>query len=510
MSAARGLLLTILITAVIWFAKDHFENTARLSYFVSEPIEIALAPGRIEYAQEISVLNDGRIAAESITVKVPHAVSSYQLRKHSNLVKEAAIPATNSFEMIYPKLPADQRISLVVRYDGSPLAKEWISVAHSAGNAQLIEKQINPVSPLFLLGIFWSGFLIAYLLDVRRRCRDAFVQTADEEDMFSDTMPWFASPGTWSKIQCEAIERALQRSRAPSLEKHLAYRLLNRQAPKRMREEHWEALKTLAAEILEAEFSRAISRCSNKNKLKELTKLKKPEDLPWPIWERFQDSIFERLYALFLPVYKSEIDFENLLVPSRAVLRDIPEAMASDIRDAAQIQYFHHLLEQASDTWGDPHVVLQNARLDLLTADQASRLGQHVDQLCRMRKMPRTWDISELRVFVAAGRPEWMPKAEFMAIANLVERFDALTKERELLRRREQKASAEQAEAEKLKKHVLAQLGIIDRVLMQPEAIDKLEDHDRTFAPGNMKSLEYVASLLKSHRAGRSSESTVS
>ena len=124
--------------------------------------------------------------------------------------------------------------------------------------------------------------------------------------------------------------------------------------------------------------------------------------------------------------------------------------------------------------------------------------------------MPRTWDVSELRVFVAAGRPEWMPKAEFMAIANLVERFDALTKERELLRRREQKASAEQAEAEKLKKHVLAQLGIIDRVLMQPEAIDKLEDHDRTFAPGNMKSLEYVASLLKSHRAGRSSESTVS
>lgn len=507
MSLAKGLLLTILLTAAVWFAKSHFENAATLTYSVSDPIEITVAPGRAEYAQEIAVLNQGHVAAESISIKVPHAVSSYQLRKHSNLAKEASIPAANSFELIYPKLPAEQRIVLLVRYDGSPLAKEWISVAHSAGNAQLQEKQVNPISPLTLLGIFWGGFLIAYLLDFRRKRCDSYIRAADEEELFSDTRPWFASPGEWSKIQCDAIERALQRSRAPSLEKNLAYRLLSRQQPEHMRDEHWETLKNLATEILEAEFSRAISRCSNKNKLKDLTKLKKPDDLPWPVWERFQDAIFEQLYLLFLPVHQSEIDYENLLVPSRALLRDIPDAMASELRDAAQTQYFRHLLEQANDTWGDPRVVLQNARIDLLTADQASRLGLHVEQLCRMRKMPRSWEVSELKVFAAGGRPDWMPKAEFMAITNLIERFETLAQERELVRRRERKASAELAEADKLKKHVLAQLGIIDRVLMQPEAIDKLEDHDRTFAPGNRKSLECVASLLKLHRAGAESGS---
>lgn len=496
----RNLILTLAVSLVVWFAHVQSADSPELTYFASNPIEVTGALGRAEYAQEISVVNQGRVAAKAVSIKVPRSISSYQLQKHSNLTREASQNGNNSFELLYPELPPDQRIALFVRYDGSPVAREWVAVSHSTGNAKALEKQPEPDSPLLLLAIFWSGFLVFQLLDVRRQHAEKFIRSADDESLWRNDRPWFAPRGKWSGIQREAIVRALQRCASPSLENSLAFQLLNRTKPSLMREAHWEELKTKAVGMVVMDCSRKLIQATGKSPLIDLARLRKPELLPWPDWEKLQEAIHERLYDLLLPVRQNAVDYPSLLEPGRSPLADIPDALATEIRGAAQEFYFRQLLRRSTDTWGEPGAVLQTARLDLLSDEQEERLRQHVAQLGRMRKMPRSWEVAELKVFLAEGRPDWMPEPEYVAIGKLVERIDDLTEEDQFLRRREKRAKADQIEADNLRKKALAQLGLINRVLSSPEAVETLEDYSQILAPGDIKSLERVAWILRSHR----------
>lgn len=498
----RNLILTVVASAVVWVASEYFRHAPALVYYASDPIEVAGIPGRSEFVQEILVLNQGSNAARAVSIRIPRSISSYQLHKHSNLAREATQGGGNNFELLYPELPPDQRIALFVRYDGSPVAREWIAVGHSAGTATPLDKQSDAVNPLLLLGVFWCGFLIFVLFDLRRQLSERFIRSADRAQLLAGERPWFATAARWSEVQYAAIIDALARSRAAAPASSFAHELLNRPKPVQLRDEHWNEIRSRAGEIFLMECAQALMQASNRSQLTELAALNKPEHLPWQDWERLQEGVQERLYDLLLPLRQNAVDYLNLLDPARSPLRDLPEALAAEIRTVAQEQYYRQLIKRSTDTWGDPATVLQTARLDLLSDEQESSLRQHVEQLGRMRKMPHSWDPVELKAFLAEGRPEWMPEQEFAAIGKFVEKIDDLADEDAFLRKREKRAKAAQLEADNLRKRALAQLGLIDRVLLNPDAVDSLDDYSQVFPAADLRSLERVAWLLRSARPG--------
>lgn len=496
----RNLILTVAASAVVWVASEYFRHAAALIYFASDPIEVTGVQGRPEFAQEILVLNQGSVAARAVSIRIPRGISSYQLQKHSNLAREASQSGGNNFELLYPELPPEQRITLFVRYDGNPVAREWIAVGHSAGNATPLDKQADPVNPLLFLGVFWCGFLVSLLFDLRRHQTEKFVRGADRGQLLTDERPWFAAAARWSEIQYEAIVEALVRRPQSGAENSFALQLLNRPKPALLRDEHWNDIRSRAGEMYLFECAQALLQATTRNQLTDLAGRKKPEHLPRPDWERLQEVVRLRLYDLLLPLRQNSVDYLGLLDPGRSPLRELPEALAVEIRTVAQEQYFWQLIWRSTDTWGDPSSVLQTARRDLLSDEQESRLRQHVEQLGRMRKMPRSWDPAELKIFLAEGRPDWMSEREFAAIGNFVEKIDDLADEDAFLRKREKWAKAAQFEADNLRKQALAQLGLIDRVLTNPDAVDTLEDYSQVFTAGDLRSLERVARLLRSAR----------
>lgn len=495
----KNLIIAAVVSVVVWFAKDYFEDAPALTYLTSDPIEAGSAQGRPEYVQEISVLNRGRVGAKAVSIKVPHSISSYQLHKHSNLAKEASQNGANSFELLYPELPPEQRIVLFIRYEGNPVAREWVAVGHAEGNAQPLEKQSGRGSRLSLLAVFWGGFLSCFLLDLRRQRRHDFVREAPAAQLLRDDRPWFAGP-QWSKTQAEALIQALPRLRAPSPEGGLAYRLLNQGKPALMSDADWAEVRDRAGEALGDELSRAATASPDKATLVGLAGLAKPEHLPEDAWKSLQDAIRKQLFELFLPARQTDTDDLNLPPPAGAALRDIPEPLLSELRTAMQEHYLRQLIERAADPGNDPAGVLQTARLEALSDDQAARLRRQVEQQARLRKMPRTWDIAGLRAFLIEGRPAWMAETEYAAIRRLVEMYDDLEDGLDYLKQREQQAKAEQAEADRVRRLALAQLGLIDRVLTNPDAVDTLEDYDAAIPESYRKSLERVARLLRAHR----------
>lgn len=493
----KTLISGLVVLVIAWIAAYQLENTPALSYLVSDPIEIGNQLGNPEYVQEIAVFNTGRVMVKAVSIKVPHGISSYQLRKHSNLAKEASINGPSRFELLYPELPPDQRISVVVQYEGSPIPREWITVFSDGGYVQPQEKAEKQINPFIVAILFLSGFLFSLLLHVRKQKQTDYVLVATDEELLCNNKPWFVTRAEWPHVLYDAIAMRLSMDHASEPTSSFACKVLSHEKPLLIRNEQWVELKIKACDSILIDSARISERGTTKAKLLELVKLIKPEMLPWYVWEKYQDAISERLFELLLPQNAGEADLEKLLTPGATALRDIPEQLAHQLRSTAQEQYLCRLIVRATESWGDPRTILQTARLEFLNESQKLSIENYVKQLTRLRNMPKHWQLAELRAFLAAGQPEWMPETEYSALSEFVERLDNVDDEWEIITVREQQAKRDQDYADTLRKRALAQLGLIDRVLTNPETVDTLEDYSKALEPGYRKSLERVAWLLR-------------
>lgn len=495
------LIASVAIPLVAWFASHQMENTPSLGYQVSEAIEIGNPFGGTEYVQEISVFNPGRVMANAVSIKVPRGISSYQLKKHTNLVKEASVNNADRFELLYPELPPDQRISLVVHYGGNPIPGDWITVFNNGGYVQPQGKAKKESSPFLLGFLFLAGFLLSALLQIRKQHQSEFSLQADDEQLLRDDKPWFATREAWPSFQFAAIAARLSMPHSTEPAASLACKVLNHEKPQLMREEQWSEIRNLACDNLLIEFFRLSLQGTSTDKLVQWAKLVKPGVLGWHDWQKYQQVVSEGLLERMLPPNCADADYDKLLAPDAIALRGLPDSLREQLRSTAQNRYFDQLLIRATETPGSPLGILQTANLSYLNEDQKLCLQNHIEQLARMRNMPKNWETAELAAFVAAGRPEWMPEAEFAAIGKLVSSLENLNDDREILELREQQAKNSQMYADKLRKRALAQLGLIDRVLTNPEAVDTLEDYAESLEPTYQKSLERIAWLLR--RANR-------
>lgn len=504
----KTLIVTVVGSLIIWFVQERYKDAPTITYTVSDAIEIVGSQGKTEYAQEISISNPGRSEVKAISVKVPRPISSYKLSKHSRSTKEETYLEQNVFELLYPELPAAQKITLLVRYDHLPVERNSISISSAAGNAQAQDATKNFVDYALLLYVFWAGVLFTLVIDFRSFQKKLFVDLGwSKEALFRDDKPWYAVGAKWSDIQFEAIERAMQRYSYSSLKEKLCYVLLDRAKPELMSQDHWDKLKKQAVELMEAALLRELASYKGKNDLIELLKLRKPENLPLKSWEEFQVGVQTRLKEVLLPLWMKEHELIGILESNSPTLKDIPDSLANEIRRVAQDRYCDYLIKKMVDSYSVPSTFLDNARLDLLSAEQSSRVKERFQRLAKIAAMPASLNISDLRHFVEKGRPKFISEREFESARDYVQKMDALCEEQGVLEARLAKLKTSETETSGLKERVTAQLDLIDRVLANPDSISRIEDYDKTFSPGNRKNLELVASILKQNVTVRSSGS---
>lgn len=492
----NNLIVLIVGSLIVWFVQDHFKDVPAVTYSVSDGIEIVGSQGKSEYAQEIAVLNSGKRTANTVSVKIPRHISSYKLTKHSNLIAEKAFSEANSFELVYPELPTEQKIKLLVRYEGSPISSDWISINHADGNAQPQDKQSSKTNYLWIWIAFWLGLGSSFILDIRSFKKKWFRNWPDNKALFRDDKPWFCTASEWKELQAEAIERSLERYSYDPIEQRLSYLLLSRMKPALMPDEQWSKLQRQAAKLLKEHLSREVTIYASKEKLLDLLKIKKPVSFPLEGWNEVQKSIHLRIKTTLLPEHIRSGDLVKILEDNSPALRDLPEALAAEIRETAQLLYFRKSIEKCIDDYRGLQN-LDDVRLDLLNNDQQAKLQELFVQAARLRSMPRSWDIQGLQQFVSQGKPGWISDGEFDDVRRLVLEASSLSNDHDTLNTRLSELADTIADVEILKQRVLAQLSLIDRVLTNPSSIDNIENYDATFAPGNRRNLETVASLLK-------------
>lgn len=493
----KSILIFVIGSLLVWGAQEHFKDAPSVTYIVSDAIEIVGSQGT-EYAQEISVSNLGNKVAQGVSIKVPHHITSYKLTKHSELVKEQVVSEMNRFELVYPEIPSKQKLKLLIRYESNSLGRDWISVSHADGNAQSIDKQTSPINYLYLWLAFSLGNLIYFLLDIRKYKRDAFQKWGRHGDEFRDTKPWFATSAEWSEMQFETINAWLgQYKYTPSIQHTHSYILLNKSKPELLSQEHWVKLQNEAISNLQEAILKKINRYAKTGELADLLNLIKPEAFPLQKWTELQQSINEQIVTNLLPRHLSDSDLVELLKPDNLLLKDLPRPLVGTIREKAQRRYSSYLIENTLNRVLDPSRAVTTAHFDLLSTDQEKRIKSYLQKLERLDEMPTSWSLYELQGVISKGKPAWMKDDEFDSLCQFVSQSERLSKDRSTLRDKERDLASTISKAEGLKSRVLAQLEFIDKIISEPDSIDKIEDYDDTFAPGNRRNLELVANTLK-------------
>ncbi|MDR3481934.1 MAG: hypothetical protein P4L91_14605 [Burkholderiaceae bacterium] len=494
----KSLIFPVVVSLIVWFAQDRLKDVPTIAYSISDAIEIVGAQGKTEYAQEISVINSGKSETKAISIRIPHHIASYKLTKHSLLTKESTSSDADTFELDYPELPAGQKIRVLVRYDGYPIEKKWISVSHAAGPAQPLENPSNSINYAAIVFGFWIGLIVTGLSGFRDMQKQLFALSRKKDDLFRDDKPWFGIGANWSDIQFHAIENSLQNYDFGPLDQKFCFILLTRQKPALLSTENWEKLKDQAEKKLVTAFSEEIARYkNNKSHLIDLLKINKPEGLPLSSWTEFREAVELQLQSLFFPLFPSNKDFIDILDPRNSSLSELPEKISKEIRNIAQERYVKFLLGKSLEQPSECETLFETARLDLVTPEQSKRLNDHLNKLVKIFSMPYSFDLYYLRKFIASGKPQHMSDSDFNSICDFVTKIDALSSDKRMLDDRERDVSVAEYEVETIKKHVKKQLEMIDKVLTNPDMIDKIESYDQTFAPGNRKNLELVAALLK-------------
>lgn len=308
-----------------------------------------------------------------------------------------------------------------------------ITVFNNGGYVQPLGKAQKSSSPLLLGFLFLGGFLLSSLLQIRKQHQSEFLRQADDEQLLRNDKPWFATREEWPNLQFAAIAAKLSVLQSTESAASFACKVLNHEKPLLMRDEQWSEIRNLACDNLLIEFFRLSLQGASTDKLIQWAKLVKPGMLAWHDWQKYQRIVSERLLERLLPPNSGEAEYDKLLAPEAIALRGLPDSLQEQLRTTAQNQYFHQVIVRATETPGNPQGILQTARLSYLNDDQKLSLQNHIEQLVRMRNMPRNWDTAELAAFVASGRPEWMPEGEFLAIGKLVGSLESLNDDREIL-----------------------------------------------------------------------------
>ena len=494
----KSLVFPFVVGIAIWFVQDYFRDIPVAVYSISDSIEIPGSQGRAEYAQEVAVENTGRNAIKNVSIKVPAHIASYKLTKHSDLAKEESVSQPNSFELLYPELPSGQQIRLLLRHESSLIGKNWISVSHAGGNAQPKEKSTPPINYLWLWIAFTIGFISQTVGDIRRWKRESFAKWYNDDSIFSDSKPWFASNREWSEMQFEAIQRHLTKYDYQTADRSASYRLLNRKKPKLLSDEHWKELTKVAEELLLAKFSKIVTTYISIESLLDLFAIEKPDGLSNKSWSEFKNSIETLTVDKLLPSKQSAESCIRLLEPGNMILSRLPPDLAKSIRDTSRDRYISHLIDgNRYLEFGDPAGVLRTARLDLLTEKERALVTKVLLGFARLKSMPSSWEISELERLIKGDKPEWMKTDEFQALAEFVSKAKSLAEELNSLSREKIILSGEKSGLAAMQKRVKSQLEFIDKVINDPEFINKVEDYDTTFAPGNLENIKVVARTLQ-------------
>lgn len=480
-----------------FFAERFFGgNKPEIVYSLSNEIYTSLSedPDR-EIIQQLTVKNVGEVSAEKLIIFIKKPITRFEIKKYSESDSLTTVRSKSGTEIIYPILPPNGQVDLLIKTVKEGLNKSHIIVKHNSGlGKEIFEKKSSvPFTtwiPMILNGIILFAFILFLINDSY-----TFTVKMDPIDgILKRSKPWTLSESKWRQLRKDALDNYFKQDQFVSnYQSSKSWNALNSDKPSYLSEDEWQkvltdAVKNFRVSFFENEILRSYSELSQ-----DVFSIKKPKNLPEKDWRRILDLINQFYFFLRLENWRL---FSSKETVKAEYLKEAPELISAaqheKFKELILNIYTSILIEDSLKYLGLLPADVDDSDLNILDDSHKTKIEKIIEGANKVfenkilhRKLNAiingSFDDDDLKDLSAESQS---------ALENLNNEISAVLESRE-------DASNDKHKFSKLRTRVEKQLELIDKVLSDPKSIDKFEDYGDFFAKGNMENLRLVADMLK-------------
>lgn len=520
-----------------------------LIYTLSDPIILLSEEKDLKvYVQQLEVKNIGDSIAQDIKIFIKASIVSYEIVKYSNADEVKIYQKKDSFEANYPSLRPQGNFKLTIKSFGIP--KELLNVSHSGGlgkDAIEAKKWTSPVFVYYIVMLIYTLVIVAFIRDFSISRWDTKPNYQYDEILKGKRPFYYTDKRRWESLRKESLNHMVTDesnllNEARPTESQL-YKLLFNPKPNYLSNEEWDHLITKLEKAFTNKISSFSTSAYHSDRLLKLLKLerplhfspdkwielkkkidegfmmlkrkefsfinspqkilteiksKKPEGLKEDFWNEYLDWLKKNYYTILS--YSLDIELPQNKI-NYIKSHDLSPLEAKD-KERLENRAYHLQLEMFGNLYLEPDAkkFITTSKPDWVRAEDYNRLYERAQKTLDLESQLMQYNtLNSIMKNITASIDIGKKKPDFISTEEwetLVQMDNDVRIKKEKNMEIESQLKKEKEQTQNLKNKVEKQLEIINIFLKDPIVLDRIEDYNQVFSPGNLENLGKIATLL--------------
>lgn len=492
---------------LVWFLVQEYSDKPMLKFNLSEPISTTISGNKSEYIHELFIKNVGKDEAKKVTMKFTGEEAKFEVRKNSTSDVFNIDKLDGNTEIQYESLPPSGEVRIIIKSPYS-IYKNMIKISHSKGLAvevfsengwlSIVGNIIYIVIVIIILFVFYSTYSFSQTL----------IFYGNEEFFLGKKKPILITDKKWNNSRNEAIKTLLNKNvtSREDIKASFCYRFLNNKSGAIISDIEIDAFNNKCCDKVKTYFSESALRSYSLKGLSLLFTIERPAVMPDDQWEEIQKYLSTNYISQYIgSLYLS--DRKKITSADTQCPEFIQKAIWSKIvNDVTSIVTGNIISEIINSTYVDPALICDETKINGLPSNNILiiKRAAYAFRIFRQKFQYTKDDAKKLLDEVNSNNllndeSEREPLAKFCQyVVDMYEKESEIKKRELSVMKKETDVRNLQVEFEASRNKVIKQLAIIDSIISRDQGfLEKIEDYDMPFSPGNEANLRIVASQLR-------------
>ncbi|CUU46140.1 hypothetical protein [Clostridium beijerinckii] len=320
----------------------------------------------------------------------------------------------------------------------------------------------------------------------------------------------------WREIRKRIMDRIISKLREDNniyfpIEELDSYKLLNEDIPNYLSTNEWNDFSKNLMEALESIILQKVSyklygdyRSSAFKDLLSYLRTKRPQQFKEARWKSLMETIlnkyvllkkeeFIKSYSIYLESTKIAEEFE--IEKAEEIPKEYWNEYIKFVKELFNLNIMYNLYKDKNPVnYFNKHLVdyTKYVDIDKTKVYSVQLINYYIESFDK-----------EYEQFIKCEKPDWIKNGdynkilEYLKLSNQLKFLIDENKKNEILITEEKgKLESEKRKIEELKNKITYQLDIINDMLLNPKAIERIESYNDVFAKGNFENLKKIAILL--------------
>ena len=277
----------VLFIVTILIQRAYFTDKPEVIYTLSNEIYTSLLESEDrEIIQQVTIKNVGALGAERIVITVNEYVSRYELRKYSESDSIKVIKTNTKFELIYPSLPPEGQIELLIKNTKKGINKDSLEIKHNSGLGKEAFQKNNSYLPFLLLLVIWMIIIVRGFYGLYLDSFQTDIRHDPDNKILKRSKPLLLSSVKWNEFRSEALKNYFNKDHSyTKLNDLVCWQIINNERPDHLTNDEWKEVLKEAIKKFKELFTDKIVTRSYLNLSDELFTIERPKQFELTDWK---------------------------------------------------------------------------------------------------------------------------------------------------------------------------------------------------------------------------------